>query len=507
MANSTGLSFFQRLFSSLFSGNDQEAEKRRLLKAISKNLSRTGYKFYKQSSDQILPAFGKFFYDTYKLLSQAQVFFQGQPNPNYYKNIVIDACQSENQKQISESLTEESIMMASKSMPFDQLKAKIKADTDAYMSEFDMDKITKTDALYTKLLGFKALCLYDYYFMLKKFDSSIKEGDFNRSPKLEPIDAAYVADDLKDFLSIVYSLPLDDDWSDLMALFKTTKGVEPVKPGQWNKLVSKFRQMRDNRVFDMIIQLITKDPSYATDVALKQEHVVEPFLESIKNQTSQTLRKLENDQKNSRIDSLLVQIFNTNAVVILKNYTEQNSSTYEKRNLGKFDYARALNYMKAFLIEFVKRDVREYSDLVLIRGKWTTIPVSNQMSDDYHMLLDLSDTITSFDDKMNEEAEIGSKLKTLLPRADRDREANNIIHTTLKDVNSVAKEYLVNGTKAMISYAKTLKMLIEDHQKPKGELVMNWKELDRYAEHPVHQLGVEVYKKIYLFVNLMQGLL
>ncbi|MBQ5998389.1 MAG: hypothetical protein IJL70_02830, partial [Treponema sp.] len=190
MANSSGLSFFQRLFSSLFSGNDQEAEKRRLLKAISKNLSRTGYKYYKHSSDQILPAFGKFFYDTYKLLAQAQLFFQGQQNPNYYKNIVIDACQSDNQKQLSENLTEESIMMASKSMPFDQLKAKIKADTEAYMSEFDMDKITKTDALYTKLLGFKALCLYDYYFMLKKFDSSIKEGDFNRSPKLEPIDAA-----------------------------------------------------------------------------------------------------------------------------------------------------------------------------------------------------------------------------------------------------------------------------------------------------------------------------
>ncbi len=57
----------------------------------------------------------------------------------------------------------------------------------------------------------------------------------------------------------------------------------------------------------------------------------------------------------------------------------------------------------------------------------------------------------------------------------------------------------------MISFAKILKSVIEDHQKPKGEIVMNWKELDRFAEHPINQLGVEVYKKIYLFVQLMQN--
>lgn len=501
------MSFFQKLFGSLFSGNDPEAEKRRYLKSIAKNLSHSGYKFYKNNSDQILPAFGKFFYDIYKMLYQAQIFFQGQQNPNYYKNMVIDHSLTDSQTQLSENLTEESIAMMSKSMSFEQLKNKIKADLESYMNDFDMDKIVKVDRLYTKLLSFKSLCLYDYYFMLKKFDSSIKEGEFNRSPKFEPIDAAYVADDLKDFVSIMYSLPLDEDWNDLMGLFKEAKGVEPVKPGQWNKLVSRLRQLRDNRIFDMIIQLITKDPSYATDVTEKQEHVVEPYIESIKNQTSVALRKLENDQKNSKIDSLLVQIFNTNAVVILKNYTEQASSNFEKKNLGGFEYAKPLNYMKAFLVEFVKRDVREYADLVLIRGKWTTAPLSTQMSDDYHVMLETSDAITAFDDKLAEDAEIGTKLKTLLPRAERDREANNIIKTVLKDTNSLAREHIVNCTKAMVSFAKTLKMAIEDHQKPKGELVMNWKELDRFAEHPINQLGVEVYKKIYLFVNLMQGLI
>ena len=101
----------------------------------------------------------------------------------------------------------------------------------------------------------------------------------------------------------------------------------------------------------------------------------------------------------------------------------------------------------------------------------------------------------------------GIKIKTLLPRTERDKEANNIIRTILGDANSMAKDYLVAAARNTIGFAKTLKSLIEDYSKPKGEILMNWKELDRYAEHPIKTLGIEVYKKLYLFVSLLQGLI
>lgn len=507
MANSPEMSFFRKIFSSLFTSNDPEAEKKRLLKVIAKDLSRSGYKFYKPGSDQILPAFGKFFYEIYKIISPAQVFFNGHPNPNFYKNMAIEFSLSQNQKELSENLTEESILTLAKNAPFDKLKAKLKQDFQSFATEFDIEKINKIDALYLKLLGFKSFCTYDYYFMLKKFDSSMREGEFNRSPKLDSIEGAYVADDLKDFVAILYSLPLEQDWSDLMEMFKNARGTEPIKSGQWNKIVQRLKTLRDNRVFDMMIQLITKDPTYATDVTEKVEHVVESYIESIKQQTENALRKLESEQKNSKIDSILTQIFNTTAVVILRQYTEGGSAAFEKRNLGSYTYAKPLNYLKAFLNEFVKRDVREYADLVLIRGKWTMAQFSTEMSNNYHIMLDASDKITSFDEKLAEDKETGSKIKTLLPRAERDREANNILKTILKDTNTLAREYLIDTTKAMIGFAKTLKVLIEDYKKPKPEVLTNWKELERFAEHPVDELGIEVYKKMYLLVQLMQEFL
>lgn len=507
MGNSSGLSFFQKFFGSLFSGNDPEAEKKRLLKSISKNLSHTGYKFYKVASDQILPGFGKFFYDMYKIISPAQLFFQNQQNPAFYKNMVIEYSLSEKQKQLSENFSEESIATLSKNLPFEQLKKKIKTDLGNFTGEFDSNKVSAIDSLYTKLLSFRSFCTYDFYFMLKKFDSTLRESDFSRTPHLEPIDASYIADDLKDFVSIICSMPLNEDWSDVILLFKSQRGIEPVKQNQWNKIVQKLRQLRDSRIFDMIIQLTTKDPSYATNLSPKQEHIFESYIESLQKQTLTALNKLEDAQKNSKIDSLLVQIFNTNTVSVLKNYTDSLNETFAKKNLEGYIYAKPLNYLKAFLIDYVKRDIREYADLVLIRGKWTLAPLAAEMSNQYHALLEISDSITEFDEKMAEEGEIGIKIKTLLPRTERDKEANNIIRTILGDANSMAKDYLVAAARNMIGFAKTLKSLIEDYSKPKGEILMNWKELDRYAEHPIKTLGIEVYKKLYLFVSLLQGLI
>ena len=40
---------------------------------------------------------------------------------------------------------------------------------------------------------------------------------------------------------------------------------------------------------------------------------------------------------------------------------------------------------------------------------------------------------------------------------------------------------------------------------PKSEMIVNWKELDKFAEEPIKEQGVTIYKMIYLFVQLMQS--
>ena len=74
----------------------------------------------------------------------------------------------------------------------------------------------------------------------------------------------------------------------------------------------------------------------------------------------------------------------------------------------------------------------------------------------------------------------------------------------ISDANDSARGYIIQGTQNLITIGKTIKQLIEDYSLPKPVIVQNWKELEKFFETPLKEFSVDVYKKIYLFVQLMQ---
>jgi hypothetical protein len=500
-----GLGFFQQLFASLFGGNDPEAEKKRLLRSISKELSKTKYHFYKYGSNEVEPALPKYVYEIYKQLASAQTMFQ-TTNPTAIKNVVISSLLTEKQNATLEEMTEENIEVLSHTMGVKELSDKMQRDIDLVISEFENGNSEKIDDIYNKIILFKNFCTYDFYFLLRKFDSGLREHEFGVTPSFQTLNGTYVCDDLKNFIAVAWALPFDDDWSSMFQLLKQVKGVEPVSPNIWKKMLSKLKLLRNSRALEMMIQLISSDPSYSEQPVTSNEHIVEPYITQLENQVKGAIKKIEEKQTLSKVDNLLSQIFGNEQPAHLKNYTESASAQFEKKNLGSFIYTAPLGYLKAFLLDYTKKDLRELSDILLVRGKWATAQLSAPMSDAYNKLLELSLKITAFDDSLSEDVDVGLKLKTLLPRTERDRESANIIRTTLRDTNSLAGEMLSTASENYVIYARNLKMLLEDCIKqPRSEVIINWKELQHYADQDIKTMGVAAYKKIYLFVSLLQN--
>ncbi|MDE7291132.1 MAG: hypothetical protein K2N58_03700 [Treponemataceae bacterium] len=503
MAKTQG--FFAKLLSSFFGSNDSDAEKKRKIKAIAKNLSKSKYHFFK--NDEAQPALAKFLYDIYKAIFPAKAMFMAQDNPNRLKTMIVNYSLTEQQHAVIDALSEEAIKELMKKSSVDKIRAQIQQNIESLLQFFSPEKIAKIEALYKKMVMFRSFCTYDFYFLLKKFDASLREGEFNAPPRFDKINADYIGDELKDFIAVAYVFPEKEDWSDLVKFFKDTKGSEPVTLNVWNKIVNRINSVKNSRVLEMMIQVATKDPNYFPDYSFTEELIVDDYIDKIRGDAQKTLDSLVTAMQNNKIDGLLNQIFGTTQVDRLANYTAVNSAIYERKNLGSFEYVNELNYYKAFLLDFVKKDVREFSDLVLVRGTWSTQALSTPMSNAYHALIDSSETLLAFDAKIAENAEIGVKLKNHMPSVDRGKEARNIVGTILADLNEEAKKLCVDGTKNLIVIAKTTKTLLEDYAKPNGEVIINWKELDRFSDHPIKELGVEIYKSIYLFVNLMQSCL
>ncbi len=503
MAESSG-NFLDRILGIFFSSNDPEAEKRRQLKAIAKELSKCKYKWYKPGSEEALPAMGKFFFELYKVVGAAQVILANANASVVLKNVLVELSLSPNQVKLKEKLTEDAIKERAKTISPKELSHLVKDELAAFVSEFDAETIRKIDTMYSHLELMVNFVSFDYFFLLKKFDSSLPERTFTYTPKFETIRGEYVIEDLKDFAAVAYALPPDADWPKIFSVVKAYRDVEPVAAGSWNKLLNLLADVRKVGVIDQIIRHLEKNPAYEAVPTLVSDRIVDNYILKMKTQTEMVIQQIQQEQRTSKASELLKQIFGTESIVRLKNYAERANAPFEKKMLGGYLYVEELNYMKAFLIDYFKRDIRALTDLFLVRGKWTVPTMSAGYSGSFHELLELSDRITAFDDALAEDDEIGSKLRAMLSRAERDKEVIKQLRTQLKDINEKALKFLSDGTQHFINIARSLKAILEDHEKAPHTLITNWKELEMNSDRPVKEWIVEVYKQIYAFVMLMQ---
>ena len=498
-------SFFQSLISSLLNRSSPEAEKKKKLKAIAKNFSKSRFHaFYKPANGEMTGAFGKLLLDVYKVVAPAQMMFANTPNPAIFSRQLINYVMSENQLTLLEEFDENNILEKSKKVPFKQLQKEIEEKLQIFLNEFDGARVTKAENLSKAFSYFKDFCTFDFYVILRKYDSAFREYGFDSNPRLEKVNAEYIIDDLKDFLSVAY-LITDDSiaWNDLFEMFKQVQHKEVVSLGNWKKIIARMRALQVSQSIDMIIQHASEDPNYRTEVNSNVASVIEPFMDKIEADTHTLLSNIQAQQKESKASSICVQIFGTADPQSMKNYVPGFNSVLEKKDLTLLEYAEPLNYLKTFLIEFVKKTIREYYEVVVIRGQWDST-LSAPMSNAYQELLKMSDDISAFDDSFAEEGTMGSKIKTLLPKTAHDAGAENIINRVVSDANDMARGYIIQGTQNLITIGKTIKQLIEDYSLPKPIIVANWKELEKYVEEPMKEFSVGIYKKIYLFAQLMQ---
>ena len=495
----------QRIFS-VFLGGDPESDKKRLIRSIGKDLSRSRYKFYKPKGSEALPGLGRFFHEIYKVVAPAQVLMANAAGSGVLRSFVIESFLSKEQRAISERLTDTWIQEKAKTVSVKELSELVKQDLTRFLSIFDGELISRIDTAHATLVALANFVKFDYFFLLKKFDASLPERNFSYHPKFETISADYILDDIKDFLEVFLPLNLDADWKRILGALKEYRSIDVLPVDSWLKLAGALGDVRGSRVLEQIVQHCQKNPRWSAPPRASAERIVEPFLEKLRSQVEIQVQKIAQERRNSKIGDLVKQIFNANVVVRMKNYTENANEAYARKMLGGFTHAVALNYVRAFLVDFFKKDVRELVDLLIVRGQWTATSLSQQLSDSYHALLDISDEIIKFDDSLADDGTQGTKLRMVLARSDRDREQLKYLRNLLKDTNDRAAGIVNRTALNLIAVGKFLKILIEDLAKPHHEILLNWKDIEGTAAHPAKEWMVGIYKKIYYLVQLLQFL-
>jgi hypothetical protein len=498
--------FLDKLFSLFGSAKDPESEKKRQLRQLLKELSGNKYaRFYKPKSGEIQGVLGKFFYDVYKIISPAQVFLQNADKSAQLKQTVVRIFLDKNFREAEQRLAPEVIEEQAKTVPIKNLGKSLKDNLAAFSSAFDADRIAAIDRCYNLILSMSHFVAFDFFFLLKKFDSNITERNFSYQPRFANIRGEYLTEELKDFLEISFAVDPDQDWKNALQALKIYKsGVDVITFEQWRKILLLLKDVRRSGIFELMIRHIDKKPDWVSKPLLPDEHIAEAYLEAKRLEIKEAVDKIVNIQKNSQIDTLAKMVFGSTEIERTRYYTEKAGEIYVKKNFTGFIYAAAVNYLKAFLLDHFKKEFRELCDLLLIRGQWTAPQLSQQTSENFHRLMELSDALLAFDETLSDTGENGSRLKASIVKADRDKGQARYVTLILKAVNEEALDMINRSTRSLIVVGQSFKTLLEDLQKPSHDLLMNWKELGSLSEVPLFQRISNAYKQIYYFVRMMQ---
>lgn len=496
--------FFQTILGLIFRDGDPERERRRELKEIGKKITKSKYKFFKPRGEEALPRLAKFFYDIYKVTAPAQILLDKAEASGVFRTILVEQDFTDAHRRLRDSCSEEAIREALQTGDKKAVVNQIKQNLIKLYAFFDNERIAKIEQTYALFEVFMAFINFDFYFLLRKFDSRFPENDFGYSPNFDTINGDYVTDDLKDFLELLPLLTAESNWDGLFDALAEYKGNDVLSRGNWKKLMRVIIDVKQSRILEYIVQVLDQNPKYRAVGVLNQEHIVEAYLSKLKTQTEMTMQKLIQEEQSQKIEGLVVQVFGTAAVSRLNNYTEKANMTFSKKMLGGYIHVAPLNYLKAFLLDYVKKDIREIINILIVQGQWPARITSQQLSESFHSLLQITEELLAFDDSLSPEGELGQALLGYLKRSDRDPNAMTSLRQKLKEVNDRGYNYIQLAGQNLVSIGKNLKQCIEDYEKPTGELVTNWKQLNAMAGGHLRDQMVASYKKTYYFIQLLQ---
>jgi hypothetical protein len=489
---------------SFFSNDGLSDEKQNMLRSIAKELNQSKYvKFFRVRSEEIDPSFSSLLFSIYKIIYPIKEFYKDEKKLARLKSLVVESCIDNNIKETIHQLDTATLDLKAKMTTPENLINEIHANVDLLVSQFNVDRINTANHRY-ELAGILGLFVnFNFTGFFKKFDPHFADGSFIIEPKFPAIKTILIIDQIGEFLSVTQSLKPEDDWLSLLSLLKACEGHDLVIPEQFTAMIKTIREIHASKIMELMVQYTLRNPVWQYKNTIIHETIGEDWLASVKAEAYSYIAKINNAKKNSQIKALTNEIFESSDLIRLENYTVQISETYKRRRVDHYLYAEGLSYLKAFLDDYVEKEIKEVCDILLIRGQWTNNQMSMEMSEALHSLIDGLELIARIDSELSENGPDGSRLRAALLRIDRDPTQVRYINSIVGKVNDEAQETINEAAQSLIIIGKHMKNLIEDVKKKHPELLINWKEVNLASKEPIAQRMVTDFKRINYFVQLM----
>ncbi|MGL4524660.1 MAG: hypothetical protein ACRCVN_03965 [Spirochaetia bacterium] len=492
-----------RIFSGGNKESDSEKQNKRLLKGLAELLKKRA-KYYDFPNHRLQPAVARFFYDIYLIVGPIKPFTQNLSRSEQVRSIVVETFLPELEKEFCTEIFTESIYHRFDSLGLQQVRETMKEKTEqVYTYLNDRTLANRINIAYAYLCCFAGFCSFDFYSILKKFDSSLPVANFEYKLTPEPVPASQILDELEDFLVEAIPLLSIGDWDEIFDILKNYRNTEIVNRHGWQKMLSSINEMVSSQTFESIVKFVRNDPTMAIKATITTVDIVKPYIKKITNQVKTVVQKVELIERKKVNEKVGRDLFmGADYGSALRHYTKGQSGQIFGEGADGYEYADILSALVHFSNIYLDRDIKKLMDRLILVGNWSQTSHYKDFSNALQDLLQNRVEILEFDKTLTEESGHVIRLKNLVKSPGKDRTSLNNLRT---EINVKAMSLMRNANQGYAILAKSLKTYLDDYKKkPGSELVLNWDDVARDFERPLGRYMADIYTKIYQLLQMMQ---
>jgi hypothetical protein len=492
------ITFFEALRSLFLTPNSDSSdmERKKLLSIVVRDINRSRHrKWYLMRRKELTDEVGAFFYELYRLSIHAGNSMQNAAESEQLKTLAVEFHMDEPLLALRDRLSSQAIEQRASSLTNEELSAQVERDITQFTTDFDMAFIENVNRYYNLLLAFSQFVVFDFSDLLKCFDPALSERDTVFQPKLRRIDAEKVIEIIKDFLEISYPLEENQDWATVLSLAAHYKENLGITLEDWKTILIELSSIQSTSILVLIVRHVDQDPDWKTIPRIPREHIAEAYLTVVIDTAKASLHTIIRTREQDKLERLLSAVFGQAELANrLHYYMAEDHEILLKSGMEGYRYFNELNYLKTFILDFYKKDIRELFDMFILRGQWGKANMNRQFTDSFHEVLADFEKLQEFDESLSMEGTFGVKLRSAM--AKNKSQAPIILST----INDAAQKLIVTLTQSLAAVEALLKALYDDYES--HSLIRNWDTLET-AGVPLEQRLSAVYQKLRDFVEAL----
>jgi hypothetical protein len=493
------IAFFEALRSLFLTSNSDsfDTERKKLLAGVSRDINRSRHrKWYLQRKKELTDEAGAFFYELYRLVNRAGVSMQNAAESEQLRTLAVEFYMEETLLALKDRLSPQAIEQRAETLTNEELSIHVERDIIQFNAGFDMAFIEDVDRYYNLLIEFSQFVVFEFADLLQCFDPTMSERDTAFRPKLRRIDAGRVIEIIKDFLEISYPLEENQDWATVLSIAAHYKENLGITLEDWKTILIQLSTIQSTSILVLIVRHVEQDPNWKTIPRIPREHIADAYRATLIDTAKASLQAIIRAREQEKLTRLLSAVFGQAELGNrLRYYTAEDHDILLKNGMEGYRYVNELNYLKIFILDFYKKDIRELFDMFILRGQWGKTNMNRQFTDSFHEVLADFEELLGFDGSLSLEGTLGAKLRATL--AKNKSQAPIILST----INDTAQKLIVTLTQSLAGVEILLKALYDDHES--HTLIRNWDALET-AGVPLGQRLGAVYQKLGDFVEALR---